>query len=67
MFLVDHQDLEQPAMLCPFRNAAPCIGESCALWCRESNDDYSGCSVFITTSYAKQCSYYTRYPYHMRE
>lgn len=72
MFLVDHQDLDRPAMLCPFRSdadgsSATCIGESCALWYRASDEDHSGCAPFVTASYSCSISYYTRYPYHKRE
>ena len=64
MFLVDHQELDEPAMVCPFARmagAAPqCMGEQCALWYRSTDGDHSGCSIFIGASYACSTSYYAR-------
>jgi len=72
VFLVDHQDLERPAMLCPFRgdgdgSPATCLGEPCALWYRSSDADYSGCAPFVTAFYSCSTSYNTRFPPCQRE
>lgn len=72
MHLVDHQELEPPAMLCPFRtkgdgNQASCMGAECALWYRSKDHERSGCSVFIAAFYSRNVSYYTRYPSRRRE
>ena len=65
MYLVDHQELDPPRMLCPFRTTgggepAKCMGESCALWYADTNPDYSGCAPFVGAFYACNTSYNTR-------
>lgn len=65
MFSVDHQELEPPMMLCPFRQTSDgrpcvCMGEPCALWFPSSNEDYEGCAPFVTAFYACSMSYNSR-------
>lgn len=64
MFLVDHQELDEPAMVCPFARAAgadpQCMGKQCALWYRSTDGDHSGCSIYVTASYSSGISYHVR-------
>lgn len=74
MHLVSHQELEPPMMVCPFRSMpdgtpALCMGEPCALWYRASDEDYSGCSAYITAFYARDAAYHVSrsHSYYRRE
>ena len=62
MFIADHQELNPPRMLCPFRGGEShgCMGEQCALWYRANDEDYDACSVFIAAFYACSTSFNTR-------
>lgn len=75
MHLVDHQELDPPTMLCPFTRTADgrqrtCMGETCALWYRSTDGDYSGCSVYVAAFYARDTAYYASHAgsgYYRRE
>lgn len=64
MFLGDHQRLDQPRMVCPMLPREPsgmrceCLRDQCALWYREKNPDYSGCSLYITAHAARGIGYH---------
>lgn len=65
MFLVDHQRLDPPAMLCPFARAGDgdtptCMGEACALWYQSTDGDYSGCAPFVGAFNSVGTSYHAR-------
>ena len=73
MHLIDHNELNPPIMLCPFRSKpdgtpVTCMGEACALWYQPADPDYSGCSAYITAFYARDIAYHTHNRgYHRRE